>query len=338
MKPSELKDTFRKFFKHKASSMVVGPPGIGKTEIVKQVAAELEYDLIVMYPAISEPVDFRGMPTYNTESNEAKFVPFDVLNDLITADKPTICFMDDFGQANQSVQAACMHLFLERKVGDHDISDNITFVICTNDKKHNAAVTGIIEPVKSRMTSIINLESDVDDWIDWAIQKNLAPEVIGFIRLRGYELLSKFEATTSLTNTPSPRGTEFVSKIVEMKFSRDREAELITGAVGAGYATEFIGFKDLFDKLEDPMYIIQHPDKVEIDLSEPSIIYAYCSALSHIATPERMDAIVTFAKRLPIEYQIKLLQHDCRSADPENHAVAAYTDWAIENQDIQKAA
>ncbi len=336
MKPSELAISFKAAFKRKEPLMVVGPPGIGKTDIVESVAKKLGYKLIVMYPAIAEPVDFRGMPTYDRKSKIASFVPFDDLLELINATEPTVCFMDDFGQANQSVQAACMHLFLSRRIGAHKISDHITFVICTNDVMHHAGVTGIIEPVKSRMLSIIHLIPDLDDWVNWAIKNNLRPEVIGFMRLRGNKFLSKFKPTTSLMNTPSPRGTANVSRILDLGMTSAIEAELIEGAVGKAYAVEFKGFQILFENLASPEEILKDPKGVNVPYDNPSILFAYCSALSHIAAPDKMDAIVAFAKRLPIEYQIKLLEYDCKSASEKNHETSAYIDWAIENQAVQK--
>jgi len=51
-----------------------------------------------------------------------------------------------------------------------------------------------------------------------------------------------------------------------------------------------------------------------------------------------MEEIVTFAKRLPAEFQVKLLQYDCKHTNPANHETAAYTQWAIDNQNMMTAA
>ncbi len=337
MKPSKLAVAIKSTILAKKPFIIVGPPGVGKTEVIEQVAKKTNHELLVMYPAISEPTDFKGYPTYNHETREASFVPFDTLKLLIEARRPTIVLLDDFGQANQSVQAAAMHLLRARKVGEFPVSDNVTFIIATNNRQHHAGVAGVLEPVKSRAISIIHLEVDLEDWIKWALENQIVPEVIAFMRLRGNDLLSSFVPTTDLTNTPSPRGQESVSDIVKMGLPADIEYEMIKGAMGEGYAVELRGFLTLFRNLPDPAQILQNPETIDVP-DNPMVIYAYCGALASIATPENMDKIVAFANRIPIEFQVKLLQYDCKHTNSSNHETAAYTEWAINNQDILAAA
>jgi hypothetical protein len=338
MNPTSLKRVLRKTIQEKKPVLIYGPPGVGKTDVITQIVEELQQKLIIFLPSISEPIDYKGLPVFNQETEIASFVPFDVLNELVTADEPTIVFVDDFGQANQSVQAALMNLFRARRVGDRQISEHITFVLATNDKNHHAGVGGILEPIKSRMISLIELTVSLEDWIQWALQKQLDPSLIGFMRLRGNELLSKFEPTTSLSNSPSPRAQEAVSTIIKMGFPRDIEFELIEGAAGTGYATEIRGFLSLFRNLVSPEEILHDPANVEIPADNPMVTYAYCGSLASVASPDNMDKIIVFAKRLPIEFQVKLIQYDCLSTNRANHETAAYTDWSIENQGILSAA
>jgi hypothetical protein len=52
------------------------------------------------------------------------------------------------------------------------------------NREDRAGVSGILEPVKSRFTTIIEMEPDVDDWTNWATSNNIRPEIIAFIRIR----------------------------------------------------------------------------------------------------------------------------------------------------------
>lgn len=335
MKPTDLAIVLEKAVLAKHPILITGPPGIGKTDIVKQIAAKLNHELVLMLPSLSEPTDYKGFPVYN-ETDGAKFVPFDNLKALIDVSTPTIAFMDDLGQANTSTQAACMNLFRERRVGEYKISDNVTFIIATNGAHHYAGSLGILEPIKSRMLTIIELTVDVENWVLWALQNGIRPEVIAFMRLRGNVLLSNFEPTSALTNSPSPRAQESVSAIIDLEYPTEIEFEMIKGAAGEKYAIELRGFLALYRNLPAPEEILHDPENVDIP-DNPMVIFAYCGALASIAQPDKMEAIVTFAKRLPIEFQVKLLQYDCKNTNPENHEVAAYTDWAIENQNMMVA-
>ena len=82
--------------------------------------------------------------------------------------------------------------------------EHVTFVASTNRRSDRAGVAGILEPVKSRFNAIVELEANIDDWCTWAYQTASAGCWIAFLRYRA-ELLSKFEATADLTNSPSPR-------------------------------------------------------------------------------------------------------------------------------------
>ncbi len=317
--------------------MLVGPPGVGKTDLAYQVAVKTNHDLIVIHPVTGDPTDMKGMAWINPQTGIADFIPFGDLRRMQEATEPTLVLVDDFGHAHHQMQASFMHLFLARRIGEHQLSDNITFIICTNDTMHHAGVTGILEPIKSRVMSIVHVDVDVEDWVAWALENQIAPEVVSFMRFIGHKLLSDFQPTSGLTNSPSPRGQVMVSNIIKMNFSADVEKELIQGACGSSYAEQIFNYLQLYRNLPDPMEILRNPDTIEIP-TENMILFAYCGALGAMARPDIMDKIVRFGKRLPIEFAIKLLAYDCKASDPGNHEVAAYTNWAIENQRHMTAA
>ena len=84
---------------------------------------------------------------------QAEFLPFGDLRALIQADKDTVFFLDDLGQAPPTVQAAAMQLILARRINGHHVSDSVTFIAATNRKQDKAGVSGILEPVKSRFAT-----------------------------------------------------------------------------------------------------------------------------------------------------------------------------------------
>lgn len=337
VKASELEQILTAFIPNKLPALIVGPPGVGKSDIVTSATKKLGYDIMVMTPCIDEPPDYKGLP-FRAEGGEfAEFLPFGNLKRLINATKPLVCFVDDAGQAHPSVQAAMMQLFLARTLGEFHISEHVTFILATNDQGHNAAVNGILAPIRSRMASILHLAVDVEDWIKWAIKNKIRSELIGFVRLRP-EMLSEFKPVRAIVNTPSPRGCAKVSEILDLNLPRNIETRVIAGTMGPGFAVEFEGFRRIFDEMDDPRRILTDPMSVNIPDGNPSCIWAYCTALAYLAKPEHMDNIVTFARRLPIEFQVKLLEYDCKSANPATHETAAFNKWFIENQGTYKGA
>ncbi len=75
----------------------------------------------------------------------------------MTATKLTACFIDDLGQATPAVQAAAMQLILARTLNGHRVSDHVVFIAATNRRTDRAGVSGILEPVKSRFATLVEL-------------------------------------------------------------------------------------------------------------------------------------------------------------------------------------
>ena len=90
-----------------------------------------------------------------------------------------------------------MQLILARQVNGHKISDKVIFIAATNRRQDRAGVTGILEPVKSRFATIIQLDVDADIWIEWAFENDMPAELIGFIHFRP-SLLHKDETTSDI--------------------------------------------------------------------------------------------------------------------------------------------
>jgi len=331
--PLGLKEIMRACVLARESLIVKGEPGVGKTGIAVQISEELGYETIIMYPAISSRTDFVGQPVYDRDSKKAMFVPYDKLNDMITADKPTVVILDDFGQAPVSIQTGCMHLLGERRIGFNKISDHVTFLILTNDRGQQAGVNGIIEPAKTRPIAIIELQTNLDDWItDYANKNNIREEVVAFLRMKP-EMLNDFNPTTELTNSPSPRTNEHVSKILNMNLSEDLEFSMVAGAAGSGYATMFMPFKKIFKSMLPPSAILRDPEGFELDLERPDLLFAYETAVSRLANRENISQIIKFAKRLPPEYGYKMMEYDIHGKESLKET-KEYIAWAVDNQDM----
>ena len=310
--------------------LIKGAPGVGKSDIVSNAAIAAGAELVIFHPVVSDPTDFKGLPGIVNDC--AEFLPYGELRKLIEATGPTIAFFDDLGQAPMSVQAAAMQLLLAREINGHKISDFVTFVAATNRREDKAGVAGLLEPVKSRFATIIQLDVDVDDWINWALAQNLPVEVIGFIKMRP-ELLHKFAASADLVNSPCPRTVANLASLFQLGLPKEVEMETYTGTVGEPFAAEFLGFVRIFRELVPPDMILLDPDNVAIPTSKPAVMYAMCLALARKATENNMERVLRYANRLPAEFNVLLV----RDAIRNNAAVTttkAFMDWAAKNSSV----
>ena len=238
MKPKELQRFLAFAFNKGESVLIKGKPGIGKSDIVAQACADAGCELIISHPVVSDPTDYKGMPF--VDGKEAKFLPFNELNRLINASVPTVFFLDDLGQASPSVQAACMQLLLARRINEFKVSDHITFVAATNRKEDKAGVSGILEPVKSRFASIVELNVNTEDWCEWAVNNGMPHELISFLRFRPDMLDKETVPSKDIVNTHSPRTVASLGRLQNKGLPVDLRYEVFKGATGEGFAVEYL--------------------------------------------------------------------------------------------------
>jgi hypothetical protein len=294
LKPSQLAKLLAQTIKAKLPVLITGAPGIGKTDVVTQAAAAAKADLVVSHPVVSDPTDYKGMPW--VIDGRATFLPFGDLDLLINAKKLTLAFADDLGQASPSVQAAYMQLQLARRINGHKISDHVVFCAATNRRSDRAGVSGILEPVKSRFATIVELQADLNDWCEWAASHGVAPEVIAFLRFRPAHL-SCFKPTADMTNSPSPRTWHHVSKLHQLGLDRDLQLSTFAGAIGPEIAPEFTGFLRIWADMVSPDVVLTTPDTAPIPV-ETSTLWALSTALSARVASASMVRYVKYLERL----------------------------------------
>ncbi len=326
MKPSELSALLARTIPAGLPVLIKGAPGVGKTDIVRGACESAGADLLISHPVVSDPTDYKGLPAI--VDGQAEFLPFGDLRLIMSADRLTVCFLDDLGQAPQCVQAAAMQLILARRVNGHTVSDSVTFLAATNRRTDRAGVTGILEPVKSRYCTIIGLESDLDDWCGWALANNVPPELVAFVRFRP-ALLHDFKPTSDIVNSPCPRTVANVGRLLQAGIAG---FEPIAGAAGEGFATEFIGFLQIWRKLPSPDAVLLNPDTADVP-TDPATLYAICGALAVRASDQTAGRLLTYARRMPAEFGVLLVRDSIRKA-PEVQNCAEFIRWASDNQDI----
>lgn len=314
----------------KSPVLITGRPGIGKSEIVDQVCRELKHDLIISHPVVSDPTDYKGLP-FAGNNEYAEFLPFSDLRALMTAEKPTVFFLDDLGQASTAVQAAAMQLILARQVNGHRVSDHICFVAATNRREDKAGVAGILEPVKSRF-SIYELDASLDDWVDWALGKDWMPlTLVNACRWKP-DWITTWKPNKAIQNVPSPRNVAEVGKLLAEGLPSDLYFSAFASRLGPGAATELSSFYRIYNQLPSVEDIVKNPKKVAIP-TDPSAQYALVGALVEGSKEDNFKEIVTFMERLGPEYGVMLMK-DISKKKVELRSSRPFIDWAINNSNV----
>lgn len=329
MKPSELLELLSKTIPAHLPILVTGAPGVGKSDIIAQAAAQAKADFFLEFPAISDPTDGKGIPM--AEGNIAKWLPFERHEHYCSTDKLTVVLLDDLGQAAPAVQSAYMQWILARRIGDRPISPNVTFVAATNRRADRANVIGLLEPVKSRFASIVELVTDLDEWCKHAINCGMPTPLVAFPRFRP-QMLHDFKPTQDLVNTPSPRTLFNVGRLMLAGIPKTLEYDCFSGAAGSGFAAEFCGFLKMYRSLVSPDLIMMNPEKAEVP-KDPATLYALCGALSNKASDQTIDRLMKYFNRLPDEFSV-LAVRDSVQKCPDITQSRAFIEWASNHSDV----
>jgi len=339
LNPKQLATLLTATIKATHPVLIEGAPGVGKTDIVNQATTAADADMLTVYCACSDPTDPKGMPATwyqnyqdGTGQQVADFIPFGYLQQLIHTERPLVCFLDDVGGAAPAVQLSYMNLVHARKTGDGTpISPLVTFIAATNRRQDKAGVSGMLEPFKSRFTTIVELEPDLDSWCQWALTENLPMEVISFVRFRP-GLLNDFHPSADLVNSPSPRTVHNVAKLLALGLPVELEYPTIAGAAGEGFAGEFLGFLKIFRSLPSPDAVLMSPDTHPVP-EDPATLFALTGALARKSSTTNFDAVTTYAARMPAEFSVCLVK-DAIAQKPELTVTKAFVSWATTHADI----
>jgi len=341
MNAAVLKETVKKALQVNHSLLIVGPPGSGKTSIIKDFE-DSNIDLAVFHPSVGEPTDIKGFPwcyqNPKTGTREAEFVVYGEMSRLLSPTKKTIALFDDIGQATEDMQAALMQVLWARELNGHKISRNITFIGCTNDIKDKACVQGMIEPLKSRWHSIIRYSPTTDDWCNWAYNNNMPGSLIDFNRFRP-SLMFEFHPTKEIKNGPCPRTIANFGEILNANYPKEAEYELGIGAVGEGYTAEYFAYKEVYTSLPTYEEIVADPKNAPLPTKdEPSKLFAICGFLSRatdLKTLANFEKIMSYVQRMDIEFLLIYIK-DVRSRDTNRALIRnpIYKDWLKANANL----
>jgi len=343
MRPAQISTIIEQEFDsiekgHATPVMLWGPPGVGKSQIVLQVAEKKSAGIIDIRLSQMEPSDLRGIP-FRVDNRVEWAIP-QLLPDENKHGAKGILFLDEITSAPPSVTAAAYQLILDRRLGEYQVPAGWVIVAAGNRQGDRGVTYTMPSPLANRF-SHFELEANLDDWVYWAYQHGIDERIIAFLRFRP-EMLFDFDPEHNPVAFPSPRSWEFCHRALQ-KFGRDER--MLVGSfqacVGPAAGVEAAAFISNLHKLPNIDKIIKGESQEvpkEIDLQ-----YAVAASLINRAMQAKLAGnvssvlgnILNYASLFPQrEMGVMLVSDLHRSIGKSLFAVPAFSQWAKTVADV----
>lgn len=309
---SKSADLITKFLKARLVPMIKGSPGIGKSQIVHEVAKAFGLKVIDLRLAQCDPVDLMGFPAIDPVTGKAKYAPMDtfpVVGDEIPKGyNGWLLFLDELNSAPTTVQAAAYKIILDRMVGQYHLHKNVAIVGAGNLDTDGAITNELSSALKSRLVHL-TVTTNLNDWQPWAIANGIDSRIISYLNWRPANL-HNFRPDLPGDTYACPRTWAFMNQLlphIVADSSNQDSLAMATGVVGSGVALEFLSFCGIHQNLPKLSEILAAPKLVTVP-SDPSIVWALCGALSEGVTEKNCDTLMDYIVRLDVEFQIVFIR------------------------------
>ena len=298
------------------SVMLWGPPGVGKSQAVRQIGREIEkstgkkVSITDVRLLLFNPIDLRGIPTANADKTLAVWLKPQIFQMDPSNDVINILFLDEISAAPQSVQAAAYQITLDRVVGEHKLPE-LCIVIAAGNRTTDRSVAFKMPKALANRLLHIEVEGDFVSWKEWAIRNGINDKVVGFLSFRPLYLMA-FNSSNDDLAFATPRSWEMVSNILnQVDNDIDKMYSLIAGIIGTGTAIEFRTWAKVYKELPDVKDIFD--GKTPSLPKSTDALYALCTSMTAYAREHLNDLglianSIRYADKMPPDFSAMLLK------------------------------
>src|SRR5215207_9298308 len=158
------------------SFLFLSAPGVGKSEMVAQAAAEAGLPCRSLLGTQIAPEDVSGVPRIVGE--RSVFCPPRVL--LPETPEPFCLFLDELPACAPDVQKAFYSLLLERRLGEFPLPEG-TWVVAAGNRAEDRALVRTISSALINRVLVLQVRIDVGEWLTWARQNKIRSDILAYI-------------------------------------------------------------------------------------------------------------------------------------------------------------
>lgn len=306
-----------------------GKPGMGKSDASLQIGDRLDIPKdrqLVVHVNNHEVVDFTGVP--EIEAGMTHFRPTAMFYEFREGTGPGLIVLEELPQSTTHHQTWAAGFILERRTTTFKLDPEVRIIVTGNRTEDKAGAKKLLTHLSNRLYEV-NMETSLDDWCGWAMENDVDPMGIAFLRLRP-GLLNDFDPDRSVN--PTQRSWTQLFTEVPRDMPTDLYMYAAEGKVGEGAAAEWVSARDMMTKMPSVDTIRLQPETTEVP-EEPAVKYAVATALSMSAETDSFERDMMYVSRMPREFQMVFVT-DVVRLNPKIQQSKGFIAWAIKNRDI----
>ncbi len=240
--------------------LLMGPPGIGKTQVMEQIAKEMKIGLVaytithhtrqsaVGLPFIREK-EYGGKTYSVTEYTMSEIIAsvYDKVEQ--TGNREGILFLDEINCVSETLAPAMLQFLQAKTFGTHKLPDGWIIVAAGNPPEYNKSVREFDVVTLDRVKKI-DVEADYSVWKEYAYRQGIHQAVISYLDLRR-ENFCRIENTVDGKQFATARGWEDLSRLIQVyeMMGKTADRELICQYIQHRLiAKDFANYLELYYK------------------------------------------------------------------------------------------
>ena len=254
---------------HQRPIFLLGAPGIGKTQIMEQIAAQCGIGLVsytithhtrqsaIGLPFLSKE-DFGGRNYTVTEYTMSEIVASIYYKMKQTGLSEGILFIDEINCVSETLAPAMLQFLQYKSFGSHQIPEGWIIIAAGNPPEYNRSVRDFDVVTLDRVKKI-EVEPDFPVWREYAWEAGVHPSILAYLELRPAHFY-KMETTVDGRFFATPRGWEDLSRIMQVyeKLGIETDRDVVGQYIQhPDIAKDFANYLELYYKYQEGYQIEQ---------------------------------------------------------------------------------
>lgn len=285
--------------------VVLGPPGVGKTEATRAFAKERGLPYYEINGMMVSPEHISGVLCMNKDHTETVSLRPAMIPKLI--EEGAVVVVEDFTNAPMAIQQLLYQLLLEKRAGDHKLPKRSLVALNGNMPEHKSGALAM-NPVLANRAEVIYYPGPTwGEWDGYAEKRNADPDIRAFVAMNA-NILASYDGTADRNATP--RSLMTASRLKMALGGADAKCDaflraMLAGAIGCHWAMQFVAWLEVRSMVTPFSEVIANPTKAKIPAKDDHhALHFQCGIVGTQVDVSNFDRVWPYIKRLPAELKV----------------------------------